>query len=873
MVAQIDQCLDGAVKAQHISRDQAQDLSRKYHLAHDKYAKQMNMTDAQRKAAAELAQEIEQLAQRKDQLRKLHVVMQSDIMDKAAAHSKGQTAGFLSFLVKDIWGEARHTNVSARKTAVTAKAHQMFSDGLIDFKPTRLGTKMNTVGLEDLLRDLYAQMKPGSAAPGSGNPSAARAATAWAETSEYLRNRFNQAGGDIKKRRNWHVPQRHNSELIRRAAKQDWVQFVNKLKIDIVSPETGHRPGNPIEQLEALNAIYETLATEGQEQFIRGGMLNAGKKLANKRGDPRTLQFLDAESWISYNRRFGEADIYGMLTNHIEGMATDIARMEVLGPNPDAVVKHAVAMAKNAEKRQKILEAERDFDPNRPQKSKPRRFLDWGVDLWKGNNPAQLARRMAERPDLIEDVYDVITGKINIPKSMRVARIFGGIRNVISTAQLGGASVSAVTDLKFLQQVSAWNGLEMTKVMRFQSKLLNPKNPGYREHAVRLGLAAEAWTQRALGAARHQDEIIGNGWTAKLSNSFHWATGLTPLTQANRWAFGFEFSGKLAQHTGQTFDALPAPLKRAMRNYGIEAKDWDAARAFKPIDIDGADFMNAADMSSSADPATAKAGRKIQEMILTETDFAVPTPDERVRAITSQGTSRGTLGGEFLRSTMMYKSFGITVLATHGMRAATAKNANIWGREFTGLSAKAMYLTDLLVGLTFMGGIVINTKQVLYGRDPRDMTELSFLGAAFMQGGGMGILGDFVVAATGRNDDDLYGTLLGPMYALGKDTFRLTSGNVRQAIDGRDSNFTSELVRFASRYTPGANLWYSRAATDHLIFNQLRAMADPQHNRHFKKSEKYFKDNYGQGLYWKPGKAMPDRMPDLSAVFGGSNDD
>lgn len=868
MYEPIRKCLDGAVQGKQIEREQAEELYREFRRANREFAKKLSQSEAARRATQQVAEEIERIAARKEKLRQIHVVRQHQIAEEAAKHSKGFTAGILSFLTKDMWGEARHTNVEARKNSVISEAHSMFADGIVGYKPTRLGSKIDKAGLEDFVTDVYAQAKQGGGAA-SGNAVADAAARAWRDTSEYLRSRFNAAGGDIKKRRNWHVPQRHNSELIRKATKAEWVRFVrDELQIDIVDPETGMRPSGPVEEAEALNAIYETLATEGQDKFVRQGMLNGGKKLANKRGDPRTLQFLDAESWIKYNRRFGEADVYGMLVDHIESMGTDIARMEILGPNPDLVVKNLVDRAKSAEKRGEILKAEQNFDPNRPTK---RKMADLGDKLKKAR-PDQLARRLAERPEMIADVYDVITGKVNIPKSVRVARFFGGVRNLLSTAQLGGAALSAATDLKFLQSTSMWNGLDASKVMKQQLKLLDPRNKADRIKAVRLGLGAEAWTQRAIGAARHQDEIIGNGWTSKFANSFHWATGLTPLTQANKWAFGLEFSATLADHAGKAFEDLPTPMRRSMKSYGIEAKDWDAARAFDLIDIDGAGYFNAVDMMRSSDRATARAGHKIHQMILTETDFAVPAPDARVRAMTSQGSKRGTIPGEMLRSTMMYKSFGITVMTTHMMRAANAKAATLYGKELTGGAARAAYFADLMIGLTLMGGLVINSKQIMYGRDPRDMTDMSFWGAALLQGGGFGILGDFVVAATGRTEDDLYGTALGPMYGLGKDIFRLTSGNMRQALDGKESNFSTEAVRFASRYTPLANLWYSRAATDHLIFDNLRKMTDPNYRRSFAKSEKYFRDNYNQGLFWSPGEVLPDRLPDITAVVGGNND-
>ena len=60
---------------------------------------------------------------------------------------------------------------------------------------------------------------------------------------------------------------------------------------------------------------------------------------------------------------------------------------------------------------------------------------------------------------------------------------------------------------------------------------------------------------------------------------------------------------------------------------------------------------------------------KILEAMNTEMDFAVPTPDARVRAIqTWGGQKRGSVGGEVSRMTMMYKSFSMTQFMTHMYR-------------------------------------------------------------------------------------------------------------------------------------------------------------------------------------------------------------
>ena len=57
-------------------------------------------------------------------------------------------------------------------------------------------------------------------------------------------------------------------------------------------------------------------------------------------------------------------------------------------------------------------------------------------------------------------------------------------------------------------------------------------------------------------------------------------------------------------------------------------------------------------------------------MIMSETDYAVPMPDARVKAMTTGGLGRGKIEAQAWRSVMMLKSFPLTIATTHLYRAA-----------------------------------------------------------------------------------------------------------------------------------------------------------------------------------------------------------
>jgi hypothetical protein len=75
-------------------------------------------------------------------------------------------------------------------------------------------------------------------------------------------------------------------------------------------------------------------------------------------------------------------------------------------------------------------------------------------------------------------------------------------------------------------------------------------------------------------------------------------------------------------------------------------------------------------------------------------------------------------------------------------------------------------------------------------------------------------------------------------------------------------------VQILKHLTPGSNLWFSRLATDRLVFDQLQRLADPNYARSFANREARAAKQYGQGFFWKPGAVAPERAPSVSSLFG-----
>lgn len=847
MAKNINNCLNGFVAAGRMTAEQARQILAAHNQATLQFQAGGAAGQAPHLAAVQVAQQTLAAAKRQRTLVAAHLAAVRRVDTAASTHSQGRIAGMMAFLARDIWDEARWANVDQQISAVRGTLHAMFADQLSQLRTRTFGFVQDAVTARAMVRELYGA--------GSGNADAAVAAKAWGDVVEYARRRFNAAGGNIAKLANgmteWRLPQWHDAARVDRAGYSAWRQQFTAADVALMKTYHGL---NDIQFEAAMQDVHETLASAGLSKVV-SGRAGTGKRLAQQHQDHRFLLFADAASWLAYNDKFGAGNIFTLLTTHLEHMARDIAILETLGPNPEAVVRWMVDEARKAD----------------------RAARGGQTAMQRLGQAHRLPIQLFESPEMIRSTWEVITGRVNqvadSELSELVAAAAAGTRNLLQAAQLGSAPLSAVTDFQFINQTKAWNNLDAVKAMRWYLSTLNPADEEARRFAVAQGLIADAWVHRAAAAKRFADETIGSGWTARVADSSHRLSGLTQHTSAAKYAFGLTMQNVLGERVGRAFADLDEPLRRSMERYGVTARMWDLARRRPPVTFRGAPFVDLMTMARAGSAEERGAADSILRMIHSETNFAVPEPDARVRGALLGGalggqSRRGTFAAEMWRSTAMYKSFSVSVLATHGMRALAPANV---GRP-TGhvFNSRGWVFGSLLVGLTVMGGFALQMRQIALGKDPRDMTTPEFWAAALIAGGGLGFLGDFIYSASSSNDQTLPQMALGPATGLAIDLARVPFASVREAFAGEDLGWQAELIRFAGTYAPGSSLWYARLATDRLLQDQLSWWADPNAARGFARIERRAARDFGQAFFWRPGEALPDRAPDLGAAMGGS---
>ncbi len=719
----------------------------------------------------------------------------AEAFDNIQKHgSNNAMTGLMSLMVKDISGKASYLNVDMLGKAYTKKYMAKWSDSLSMFRTRMFGLSQDEKGLNKFIRAVYGET--------IDDAEITKSASDWLKLVDDMRDEFNVMGGSISKNEKFLLPQAHDLRRVRAVKYEDWRAFIiDKLDRNQMVDDKGRvlSDGN---FEDSLKYVYETISTGGLNKAKDFTIRNLGTKLSRKGSEKRFLYFKDAESWMAYQNEFGKGDILTTLTDHIQAMGNDTALMRVFGTNP----KQTFEILKT--------EAEKlEISKNKIVKDRTKATLN--------------------------AVYKTVSGDINNGELVTLADGLQFVRNIQVASKLGGATLSSVTDLATTALTANYNKIPVAKVFARQMKLMNPANEENRIFAARMGLIFDGWFGRAHSANRFSD-TYGTGASAKTAEAVLRFSGLEAWTEGGRKAFGMEFAGMLSDNFAKKFDELDPAIQSAFKNYQITKADWDNFRATKPLDLRGSKFAD----------LTKDESMKFHSMILSETDYAVPTPDARVRAIATGGTERGTIWGQVSRSAMMIKSFPITIATTHLYRGAT--------QATTG--GKMMYLGSFATATTLMGAFALQIKDLAAGREPRPMDDPEDWVTAFVQGGSGSLFADYVVSDVNKYGRGFVETLLGPMASLTNDTYKLTIGNIREAVTGDETNVLGESAKFIKDITPDP--WQIQLFMNSM-FDNIRLMADPDYQSSLNRIRTKRYEEFGQEYWWAPAETPMEVLEDL----------
>lgn len=762
------------------------------------------------------------------------------------SNGKANAANAIRQLVE--WGQsASFTNVASIRQALESSYLRDIGSLIDQHKRNIFGNVRNKARLPNIVRELHGEA--------TGDANAKSVADAVRGAFERARREFNAAGGDLGRLEDFGLPHHWDQGLVSRASREEFTaQMDARVDWDRV---IDHNTSKPFSQSSAsaranfLGEIYENIKHGGAHKREPSGM-SVGRSVANRRADPRILHFKSADDWMAVNEIYGKDNPFAAIVTHLKGMAGDTAQMRVLGPNPSAGLQVAIQTAGR-------LAAERPWVPDKLMGAQVR---GKGVPLYKDASSEVRAKgRQAQR------MLDMMTGASNTPEMDVVASALSGTRHFLIASQLGGAMLSAVSDLGFMAMASRHVGMSRRKV--FGRVIKNLVSSDSRAMLARAGIIAEAASNTGVMQARMLGDAYGPASMEKLSEFTMRASGLTAWTDMNRGVFQLEFYGMLADNASRSWDQLDKPLRELVfEPRGITREDWEVIRGtelYKDTAQPDAAFLIPDDIRrrTDIDPDVAlDLSLKLNAAIKEQMEFAIPAASLRGRATVDLGTS-GSAGGEFSKSALMYKNFTLSLMYNQLGR--------IFHHKVNG--SRAANIAMFATFTTAAGALSMQLKDVARGNDPRDMTDWKFWKAAMIQGGGLGIFGDFLYSTENRFGGGFGSTVAGPVVGFANDAGSLlnTIGSAMISDDPKKTDRAQrDLINFANRYSGPTNLWYLNTAFDRLVWDNLQEWADPDAVDAFRRRERKRLKDFGQTSWFPQGANMPQRLPDLTTALGGA---
>ncbi|MBX5001892.1 hypothetical protein HJB72_28630 [Rhizobium lentis] len=806
----IHNCLTRLVASKRITQKQADDALALHEGLQARLYPSMGPASAEAASALEAARVMMQAAHERKLMAAKQAIRQAEIANRMELHPQGKATGLMSALVRDNWEGGARTgdaiNVESHAEAVTKKLLGIMNGTMDKYRSTMAGLRQDTESIWNVVDEIYGV--------DTGDADAKAAAQAFTDTAKYAVDRVKREGKPLSVLEDWRLPQSWDSTQVKKAGER---AFLNDLM-------TEYEGGN-------LKVMDAGAHGEAPKAAVPGIIQNAFKDITLGKGQGtgaggfsnqlRIFRFENPDTYKRLMKKYGvgSGGLFNTLMGHVQGMAKEIAFTEVLGPN----------YVQNFEK---LLQLARDDDAARTVGEKV------------------ASRITLNSPKAVQRTFDALSGRLGVAQSELLAGIGGGIRNLQTAARLGSATISALPgDSMTAVLASNYNGIPAANVLARLVTDLTTNREGAEELARQLNLTAATVLDTAIGTKRFDDEVIGQGVTGRIADGLMRVTGINVWTEGLKRAFSMEFMGAIARQADNTFENLDPMFKGFLDRYGFTPEEWDKLRVAPQIEAQGARFF---DVNAVEDQRLAD---RLMSAIIDERHFAVVEPDARIRGAMSGGLQRGTILGEAVRSATQFKSFPMTYMMTHLMRALTQGN----------MSNRAYRTTQLILTMTMAGAATMQAQSLIAGRDPNPMDSPKFWAEAFIRGGGGGMLGDFVNSSVTRGGDGITQYLTGP--APGE--IISATGDVAQWLAGNKELKGKTLAQHIKAWVPGSSLWYTKAATDRLIFDNIQAMIDPNYRQSFDRYERRMKREFGQTFWWAPGDGLPERAPDLGRALGG----
>jgi len=628
--------------------------------------------------------------------------------------------------------------------------------------------------------------------------------------NEHVRTILNNLGANIGKLDDWITRQYHDPDKLIGAAGRsitDWKQHQSAWR-EIIKPllDLERTFGGAKNIDEILDDMWLKLRSG---VFFKNDGLDAvygSQSIVKKLSEGRVLHFKNADARFKYDQKFGNPRLRESVVHGLQLSARNIGIMNSFGTKPEANFKRML----------KILEVH--FAKINPK-------LDGKFKFEKFKN------EFMEVDGSVYQVDNAMGAKIGM-----ALRFFQG------TGKLGFATISSFADLATYMTESRFQGRGLfTGLAEALGQLT-----GLGRNKVALDVLG-VMSNTTIGVMNQKFSGRGDmtGKFASLSNKFYQLNALNWWVSNLKSAMTVGVARLYGMKRSLTFDKLSAREQNILTMYGIDNGKWNMLRSISALEADGKTYITAEKIDEiSIESIDSYLGRKVSKreadnfrqdlhisyrnLLLDRAMHGTPEPDAAVRADLNRGWKRGTVEGELMRFFTQFKSFPVAIyqkVIGRELRGYNPANESVGRNRATGLASMVIFGT-------MMGYLSMTVKDLLKGKSPRDMNKLENWGAAFVQGGGMGIYGDFLYSELKNGyGGSLQETAMGPAFAdLSKFIASFT-----HLINGDMKKFGKSNYSILEGNTPFLNLFYTKAAYDYLIGYHIKEFLDPGYFRRMRR--------------------------------------
>ena len=717
-------------------------------------------------------------------------------------------------------------DVRTRLDSVDAKGHAIMVDSMGTLAVALSEAQvLDMFRLGDLDEKVYIEMFDGLGS--SGDVNARKIAEIIRKHQKNLLDRKNRAGANIGELENYVVRQMHDPLLMMKnfkdieGSKAEWVAFIkpllNKEKtFDGLSDKvTSEKSIDDLEN-DFLGEIFTNLVTGNHnksgdlnsidgKRFMMDGF-SGPKNLAKSMSQSRVLHFKDGMSSYKYSKQYARMTLSEGVLSGFTHDAQSIALLETFGTNPRSMFDKII----------KDIEGTKDI--NILRKLRKKSLYDQFAELDGTTRQKGISRNF-------------------LGMDVSIAGISAGWRMIQNMSKLGFATISSFSDIS--TKAAFINANTERGVFSSYGRAFIDVFEGFKntKQKKELGYLLGVGVDNMLNDvhARFGANDSGPGKMAKAHQFFFKLNGMQWWNNSQKTGLARMLAADLAVYANRSFDKVPPETQRLLKLYDIDESDWTVFSQLVDKAQDGRKYVVASKVDELSNDVidsiirnkegtldiTDKLRQDFRDKFRTKinmyyadsADAAIPTPGARERAIMNQGLPRGTVLGEAIRMIMQLKGFPITYI-TKGLTRQKA-HAGYYG------------VAKMMVGSTVMGYLSICLKDVLRGREPREVFlgngdfNTKLLQQAFLQGGGAGIYGDFIFNEYNRYGRSFQETLLGPTAGAVDDVAKIfgkfASGDVP----------TQKLTKLALENTPYINLFYTKLALDYLFLHDLQELAKP----------------------------------------------